>query len=114
MTTKYENTEINVYAGDTEDYTFTVTTSAGAAVNLSGATITFKAKLHEDSPDALFSGTISDGQFGSVFSSGIVVMRIIATNSALITRDCVYEVQSVLSGVTSTIAKGNVVLAKQL
>lgn len=114
MTTKYQDTDIDIYQGDTEDYTFTVTNSAGAAVNLTGATITWKFKAHEDSADSIASGTITDGQFGSVFSTGTVVMRITAVNSALILQDCVYEVQSVLSGVTSTIAKGIAYLRKQL
>ncbi len=114
MTTKYENTAINVYQGDTEDYTFTVTNSAGAAVNLSGATITFVVKRHEDSPDSIFSGTITDAQFGSVFASGIVVMRFTAANSALIDRDVLYEIESVLGGVTSTLAWGIASIRKQV
>lgn len=112
-TTKFEQTDLNCYRGDTETYTFNVT-SGGSAYTLSGYTIVATGRASEDETSTLFSITITDGQIGSSFSSGVVVFRIPATTSATLPAVVVYDIQATSGSTVTTIAKGRIKVTKDV
>lgn len=112
-TTKFESTDLNCYRGDTETYTFNVT-SGGSAYNLSGYTIVATGRAAEDDSSTLFSITITDGAIGSSFSTGVVVFRIPATTSATLPNQLLYDIQATSGSIVTTIAKGKIKVTKDV
>lgn len=115
-TTNRENTDLTLIRGNDETPLFTFYTSSAltTVVNLTGATITMQARKEMDSPDTLFSVTAADSTFGSVYASGIVGVRIPKASMDTLTNRCVYELRSVLSGVTTTLARGVINVVKNV
>lgn len=105
MTDKFDTLELPIRQGDTETFTFTVT-QGGAAVNLSGATITAQCRRRQEDPEKIFDITVTDGQYGSVFSSGTVALRIPSTSTERIENGNVYQVKCTLSGIPTTLVNG--------
>lgn len=105
MTDKFDTLELDVRQGNTETYTFTIT-QAGVAVNLTGATITAQCRRAQDENDKIFDITITDAQYGSVFSTGTVALRVPSASTERINNGDVYEVKSTLSGVVTTLVYG--------
>ncbi len=109
-----EDINIQIYRGDTKDIRFMVKNSAGIAYDLTGFTIRSQARLSADSEETLFDITVEDGYNGSDFSTGIVVLRIPADDTADLPPSCVYDIQAESSSMTFTIAKGRLVLRKDV
>ena len=105
MTDKFDCLDLDIRQGNTETFTFTVT-QGGVAVNLTGATITAQCRRQQDEAEKIFDITITDAQYGSVFSTGTVALRIPATSTERIETGNVYEVKSTLSGVVTTLVYG--------
>lgn len=106
-TTKFESTNLSCYRGDTETYTFNVT-SGGAAYNLAGATIVATGRLSPQADATLFQITVTDGQLGSNFATGVVVLQIPAATTATFPPTLVYDLRSTLAGVITTLARGQI------
>ena len=75
------------------------------AVDFTGATITAKARKSIDDAETVFSVTITDGA-GSTFNQGILRLTLSDTVTDKIPQGAVYDIRSVLSGVTTTIVRG--------
>jgi len=117
MTTTYTNhdsIDLEIIQGDTATFTFTITDSTGAVVNLTGATITSQARATVEAADTVWNIIITDGSGGAVFSAGTVVLTIPATTTIKLSSGMVYDIKSVLSGVTTTLAKGFVNVIKRV
>lgn len=112
-TTKFQNTDLQLYRGDTETYTFNVT-SGGSAYNLSGYTIKATGRETEDATTELFDITITDGQLGSSFSTGVVVLRIPAATTAVLPTKLVYDIEATSGSIVTTIAKGEITVTKDV
>lgn len=112
-TNKFKSTDLQCFRGDTETYTFNVT-SGGAAYNLSGYTIKATGRETEDSTAELFDITISDGAIGSNFATGIVVFRIPAATTAVLPPRLVYDIEATNGSIVTTIAKGEITVTKDV
>jgi len=112
-TTKFQQTDLQLYRGDTETYTFNVT-SGGSAYNLSGSTIVATGRATEDATAKLFEITVTDGQIGSNFTNGVVVLRIPAATTALLPSKLVYDLQATNGGIVTTLAKGEIIVTKDV
>lgn len=87
--------ELEIYQATKQRKTFTFFTDAAQTtrLNLSTATeirISFRAHIAETS--AVFSQNATDGAIGNSWSTGVVAWDISAVNSALLTKDGVYDV----------------------
>lgn len=112
-TTKFQPTDLNCYRGDTETYTFNVT-SGGSAYNLSGYTIVMSGRAMEDETTELFNIAVSDGAIGSDFANGIVVARIPAATTATLPAQLVYDLQATSGAIITTLAKGKLNVTKDV
>ena len=107
--TKFENIDLSCYRGDSETYTYTITTAAGVAVNLS--TYTISAKIRRD-PDAVtVDATISIADTSpSSFSTGIVCLMLPAVTTAALSGTYWYDIEATKIGSTITLARGKLVV----
>ena len=97
-------TQTQIVTGDDIDLTVTLQTAAGVAVNVSSAT-EIKVALANLARTASVAGpyTASSGYSGASWSTGVVVVRIPAADSDLITSGAVYvDARVTLAGVITT------------
>lgn len=107
----------NLYAvkGSSKDFTFIVTNGGVIPVDYTGATsITMTVKQKISDTDALFTLTATDGVNGTdlnAVAGATLVFRMTATNAALLTPNCVYDVKLTPSGLTArAIVAGEIVV----
>lgn len=113
MATKFDDSNLKVYRGDREPYKFTVTEN-GAPKDLSGHTITAQAREDFDSATTLFDITITDSVDGNDHVNGIVVLIISSAITTLLPEKSRYDIQAVLGTEKFTIAKGQLLLTKDV
>lgn len=120
MTTQFQETNLSQYRGDTGIHTFTVQDSSGAAINLTGYTVTAVARTHPDHEEKLFDTAsttgmaIATGTNGSVFATGTVVLLITPAVSNILPEICYYELQGVVGSVIKTFASGLIFTSKEV
>lgn len=112
MSTKFDAIDLQVYAGDTETFTFSIT-QASAPANLSGYTVSATIKRSAGDGTALQTITCTDGLNGNNFLSGTVVMVLTAAVTAALPELCVYQLRAA-NGTTDviTLARGSIALTR--
>lgn len=103
-----ENTNLKFYRGDTAIKRFRGKDKTGTKYNLNGFEIKAQARPSPDSETKYFDITIVDGQNGSDFANGIVVLRVPANTVASMPPQCLYDIQATSGSLTVTIAKGRI------
>ena len=118
MATKFDDSNLKVYREDNEAYKFTVTRD-GNPVDLSDATnpgIVIKSQGRDDfdSPTTLFDITITDGVDGNDHANGIVVLVLPTTVTLVLPEKSRYDLQFTIGTKITTIAKGQLLLTKDV
>lgn len=91
-----EKEDISIYQGETKNFTFNVSGTAGAYASAQSVTLSVKKSI--DDSAVLFSETATDSQNGNSWTNGVIVIKITAANSALLVPNCVYDLKVVKSG----------------
>lgn len=101
---------LDMFRGDDREFTLTLTED-GLPMNLTGATLRFTAKRSINDPDtaAVITKTVGSGiTIDADPTSGIVVVALLAADTADVTRQTVlvWDVQVVRGGKTRTVVAG--------
>ena len=107
--------DFTMYAGDTNTITVTVTDSAGAVVNITGATITWKL-LEEQGGTIALTKTVGSGIIITNGAGGIFTIALAATDTASLLAGAYYheaELTDTSSNV-STILIGTLTLKESI
>lgn len=112
-----QKTDIYLYQGDTKSYKFTVYTDAAQTTewDFSGASaVAMSIKSTLDASAVLISASATDGANGNDWANGVAVFTIPAADSALLTRNGVYDVQITIGSAKTTVVYGDVLLQRQV
>lgn len=121
-TTKFEETNLAVYRGDTETYTFQCYDDDALTVqsNLTGYTISAQCRLHPDENNTYFDTgatagmAIANGTNGSVFATGTVVLLITAAITNVLPDVTYYDIRAMSGSVVRRIASGKLIVRKSV
>lgn len=111
--TKFEKTNIEVYAGDQEAYVIQVYMD-GAKFDLTGYTVEVKAKRSARQTKTYFDITIDDGDNDSNFAEGKIVLVIPDTITATLPTVCLYDIQATDGSNNFTILSGEIHTSGQI
>lgn len=106
--------DARIWAGDHADLQFTVVDSTGTAVNITGATISWKCAAAVDSASALFTKTTASGITITNGAAGIFKVSILPADTTALSGVLYHEAQMTLSGAVTTVAVGKLTIEKTL
>lgn len=98
------NQDVTVYQGEDESIQFTITDSAGAAVDLTGATVTWAC--NKDGPGSAAALTKTDSAGITIATSVLTVSLSDTDTSGLAAGGYYHEIRAVLSGSGQVMATG--------
>jgi len=105
--TKFDQTTIQFYRGDTESYTLIVSMDS-AIFNLTGYAIKVQARKTPDDAVKLIDQTITSGDLGCDFPNGKIVWTCPSNITASLPTKCVFDIQATKDGIVTTLVSGNI------
>lgn len=115
-----QRTDINMYQGDTRSYKFTMYTDTAQTLEWDFSTATavkMAVRSSLDQSAELFSATATNGQNGNDWANGIAIFEILGSQSILLGKNGVYDVQVTMPGSPAkpiTPVYGEVILRRQV
>lgn len=119
MTTIFQDTDLNVYRGQSETHTFSIYQS-GVGINVQGQTIYCQARSIPDSMFPIFdtrstSGmAITDGVNGSSYGVGKIVLKLTDEITKILPTHSRYDIKATDGSDTTVLASGNIILKKDV
>ena len=114
MPTNEEIINLVFYKGATVTKRFVCRDVKGAPKDLSGFAIKSQARLSPTSSGIIYDIDIIDGQFGSDFENGIVVLRVPIATTASMPPQCSFDVRATSGDVSFPIARGRITLVERV
>lgn len=111
--TKFDRTALEVYKGDTETFKFQVFAGQSPA-NLLGYSIVAQARKTPDDPSTLFDIVINDGEYGSDFIQGIIVLKLQPAVTGALPSLCRYDIQGIVGTTITTLVSGTIQLHRDV
>lgn len=105
--------DARIWAGDHADLQFTVVDADGVAVNITGATISWKCAADADSA-AIVTKTTASGITITNGAAGIFKVALAPADTTSISGVYYHEAQMTLSGAVTTVAVGKLTIEKTL
>ena len=106
MNTNRDNENLDFYRGDTGFHEFKLKNDEGEPYNLTGFAVRSQARLTPDAETAIFDVTITDGQNGNSFSTGLIYLLVPPSVTKDMPPQCHYDIQAISGSLTITLAKG--------
>lgn len=119
MTTIFGETDIDVYRGDTANYTFSIMQDS-VGYDFGGQTVFAQARSTVDSMFPIFDTRSSTGMAitdlsnGNDFNVGRVVLKITAAISKILPTHSRYDIRAQSGSDVTTLVSGNIVLKKDV
>jgi len=105
--TKFDQTTLQFYRGDTEVYTLIVSMDS-AIFNLTGYSIKVQARKTPDDAVKLIDQTIASNDVGCDFPNGKIVWTCPNNITATLPSKCVFDIQATKDGIVTTLVSGNI------
>lgn len=119
MTTQFQDTDLQVYRGDSTSFTFSILSNS-VGYDVSGQTVYCQARSIPDSMFPIFdtrstSGmAITDNSNGNSFIVGKVVLDITAAITKILPTHSRYDIRATDGADITTLASGNIIVKKDV